>query len=31
MMYRFDDSGYVQMNFTSFNDEPIAESNRKLM
>jgi nuclear transport factor 2 (NTF2) superfamily protein len=27
---QFDDNGYIQMNFASFNDEPIAETDRKL-
>jgi len=30
-VFQFDDNGYVQMNFASFNDEPIAESARKLV
>ena len=30
-VFQFDDNGYVQMNFASFNDEPKAESARKLV
>lgn len=30
-VFQFDDNGYVQMNFASFNDNPIAESARKLV
>jgi nuclear transport factor 2 (NTF2) superfamily protein len=30
-VFQFDDNGYVQMNFASFNDEPISENTRKLV
>lgn len=30
-VFQFDDNGYVQMNFASFNDEPIAVSARKMV
>jgi len=29
-VFQFDDNGYIQMNFASFNDQPIAETDFKL-
>lgn len=29
-VFQFDDNGYVQMNFASYNDDPIAATDRKL-